>query len=52
MNRISLKDYEKKPVVPKSTTEEKCWLCINCDVDGTCIAKREAPFGSFECEKQ
>ena len=52
MNRISLKDYEKQKtvVVPKLTTEEKCRLCINCDVDGTCIAKREAPFDSFECE--
>jgi hypothetical protein len=30
--------------------KEKCTFCINCDIDGNCIAKQEAPFGSFECE--
>ena len=34
------------------TDEEKskCEFCLNCDIDGTCIAKREAPFDSFICE--
>ena len=30
--------------------QEKCLNCVNCDIDGTCIAKHEAPFGSFVCE--
>lgn len=30
--------------------KQKCLDCINCDIDGTCIAKREAPFDSFVCE--
>ncbi len=51
MNRTNLDGYEEQePIIPKLTTEEKCQFCINCDVDGTCIAKREAPFGNFECE--
>lgn len=29
---------------------EKCLNCANCDIDGKCIAKQEAPFGSFVCE--
>ena len=34
------------------TKEElnKCLDCVNCDIDGSCIAKQEAPFGSFICE--
>lgn len=45
------KFQEQEPITPKLTTEEKCRFCINCDVDGkTCIAKIEAPFGSFVCE--
>lgn len=51
MNRINPNAYEEQEIIiPKLTTEEKCRFCINCDVDGTCIAKREAPFGDFECE--
>lgn len=51
MNRINLDGHEEQePIISKLTTEEKCRFCINCDVDGTCIAKREAPFDSFECE--
>ena len=30
--------------------KEKCQDCVNCDIDGSCIAKLEAPFGSFVCE--
>ena len=49
-NRIESYE-EQEPIIPKLTTEEKCRFCINCDVDGkTCIAKIEAPFGSFVCE--
>lgn len=49
MNKLD--DYEKlECIVPELTTEEKCKFCINCDIDGSCIAKREAPFGNFECE--
>ena len=48
--KISLEDYKPEIYVPKLTTEEKCRFCINCDIDGTCIAKREAPYGSFQCE--
>lgn len=51
MNRITLDDFqEQKPIIPKLTTGEKCQFCINGDIDGTCVAKREAPFDSFECE--
>jgi len=47
---FNLDDYEKVNSEEKLTPEEKCQFCINCDIDGTCIAKRESPFGSFECE--
>ena len=47
---FNLDDYEKDNAVETLTTEEKCRFCINCDIDGTCIAKREAPFDSFVCE--
>ena len=30
--------------------KQKCLDCVNCDIDGSCIAKLEAPFGSFVCE--
>ena len=30
--------------------KQKCWNCVNCDINGKCIAKLEAPFGSFVCE--
>ena len=30
--------------------KQKCLDCVNCDIDGSCIAKREAPFGDFVCE--
>ena len=30
--------------------KKKCLDCVNCDIDGTCIAKKESPYGSFECE--
>ena len=30
--------------------KQKCLDCANCDIDGECIAKLEAPFGSFVCE--
>lgn len=27
--------------------KQKCLCCANCDIDGKCIAKQEAPFGSL-----
>jgi len=30
--------------------KHKCWRCLNCDIDGSCIAKQEALFDSFICE--
>ena len=30
--------------------KQKCLECANCDIDGSCIAKKEAPFDSFVCE--
>jgi hypothetical protein len=52
MIKINFDDFEKGREIYtlKLTTEEKCQFCINWDIDGGCIAKKEAPFGSFECE--
>ena len=30
--------------------KDKCQFCLNCDIDGYCIAKQESPFNSFVCE--
>ena len=52
MIKVKFDDFEKDQEIyyPELTTEEKCQFCINCDIDGSCIAKREAPFNSFVCE--
>lgn len=34
----------------KDEEKQKCLDCANCDIDVSCIAKQEAPFGSFVCE--
>lgn len=34
----------------KDEEKQKCLNCVNCDIDGSCIAKQEAPFGDFVCE--
>lgn len=51
MAKVNFEDFEiDQNIYPELTTEEKCQFCINCDIDGTCIAKKEAPFESFVCE--